>query len=154
MVAGTIIRTGLGLATVAFAIIGTLVGQDLRWYAASGLTGTMWWLWDFLSERIFQPMGHAFARMFFEGGDLPAPPRRNPLETIQRLERRLEQPVSRDSDIQAALRLADLYRVINDDDVRAVALIEMMRVRYPDSVELKRFLEFRGNPSQDAPPDH
>lgn len=154
MLAGAIVRTGLGLATLAFAVVGTLVGGDVRWYAASGLTGTMWWMWDFLSERVFQPMGQAVTRMFFEGADLPAAPATNPEATIQRLEARLEQSVSRKSDIQTALRLADLYRAVRDDDVRAVAIVQMMKARYPDSAELKRFLEFRSNPSQDPPPDH
>lgn len=141
MVAGSIVRAGLGAATVLFAVIGTVLGGDLRWYGASGLVGTMWWLWDFLSERVFQPLGASLARLFFEGGDLPSSRASSAEDIIQRLEARLDQVISRESDVQAALRLADLYRVVRDDDLRARAVVEMMKARYPDSPELRKYLE-------------
>jgi len=103
---------------------------------------------------VLAPMGQAASRMFFEGANLPAPRNTSPEATIRRLEARLEQPLSREADIQAALRLADLYRVARGDQVRAVAIVRMMRARYPDSLELRRFLEFCGQPPQDPPPDH
>ena len=143
MVSG-IVRFGLAVGTIAFAVIGTALGKDARWYAASGLLGTIWWLWDFLTEHVFEPMAASFSRMFFEGADLPAARKTNPLDTIMLLEKRLEQPVSEETDVQAALRLADLCRVMNDDPVRARAIVEMMKGRYPGNAALARYEEAQG----------
>ena len=139
MLAAAIVRTGLALGTIVFAVIGTVRRGDVGWYAASGLMGTMWWLWDFFVEWLFAPIGAALARLFLEGGDMP--PKRDPEDTAQWLEARLEQTVTRQSDIQAALRLADLYRVMHDDPVRARAVVEMMKTRYPRDADLARYDE-------------
>lgn len=71
MLAAAIVRTGLALGTIVFAVIGTVRRGDVGWYAASGLMGTMWWLWDFFVEWLFAPIGAALARLFLEGGDMP-----------------------------------------------------------------------------------
>ncbi len=143
MGAGRVVRMGLAAATLAFAAIGTALGADARWYAASGLVGTLWWLWDFLGDRVVGPLAASFTQLFFEGGSGPYPSGRpagsEGDEAIRRLERRLERSVSAEADVHAALQLADLYRTLRDDDLRARALIHQMKARYPGNPLLQRY---------------
>jgi hypothetical protein len=140
-----VVRGAFGVATVASAAIGYLVAADPRWYALSGLLGTIWWLWDTLVEWVGAPLGGVLARLLHGGGsDLPAANLRpTASDTIRRLEARLETPASPEADVADALRLADLYRAVLKDEVRAEALIGLMRQRYPGNAALARYSERR-----------
>src|SRR6267143_3825296 len=114
--ASGIVRVGLGGATLAFAALGVLTG-DTRFYLASGLTGTFWWLWDWVADAVLAPLGDMLENLFLGGGvGIPLPPESGSTgeDAIRRLEARLEHPGSPDEEVQAALRLADLYRVVRD----------------------------------------
>lgn len=134
--AGQVIRTMFGLATVVFLAVGFLV-EEPRFYAAAGLLGAIWGAWNRVVNWVFGPIGDLSFRLLQGEANLPSP-NSQPVadETIRVLELRLERTVSRESDIQAALRLADLYRVIRKDPLRADAIIGMMRKRYPEAPEL------------------
>lgn len=136
---GKIIPGGFAFLTLVFAVIGVATG-DARWYLASGLGGTLWWLWDFVADYVFAPIGELFFRVLQGDSDLPpANVRPTGEETIGLLEERVERTVSAESDVHAALQLADLYRAFQKDPMRARAVIEMMRARYPDDTALQRY---------------
>jgi hypothetical protein len=136
---GTLIRGGFGLMAFGAAVIGAITG-DLRWYVASGFAGTLWWLWDFVADYVLTPVAEFLFGMLRGDTDLP-PPNVRPTagEMIELLERRLQTTVSADTDVPAALQLADFYRVFQKDPERALAVIESMKVRYPDDERLKRY---------------
>jgi len=136
---GKFIRGGFALMALGSAAIGAMTG-DLRWHVASGFAGTLWWLWDFVADYVFTPLGEFFLGMLRGDTNLP-PPNVRPTagEMIELLERRLQTTVSAEADVQAALQLADCYRVFHKDPERAWAVIESMKVRYPQDERLKRY---------------
>ena len=129
---GGVVHAGLASATLVFAAIGFLTG-DTRFYLASGLTGTMWWLWDWVVDTVFAPISD-FVFAALEGDlDLPlADDRMTADDTICLLESRFERAVSYEADYQVAMRLADLYRAVRKDPARVKWVFAVMRQRYPD----------------------
>jgi hypothetical protein len=133
----------LGVFTLVFAIIGVATG-DLRWWGASAVTGTAWWVWDLLVEHVLEPLEEWVVQVASGGslgggvgGDRPSLD-----ETIAYLERHLERPTSRQVDINSAIRLEEIYRTVKKDPGRARAVIRTVRERYPDAPELERFGPF------------
>lgn len=134
------VRTIFGTGTVAFTLMGLAVGEDPRWFAAAAVFGGIWWGWDLLVAHVLEPLsdwaGHLFASAGFD-----APPTVRPTldEMIALLERHLERPTSRQVDLNAAIRLEEIYRTVKKDPDRARDVIRRARERYPDAPELRRY---------------
>ena len=131
-------RTFLGAATVLTALLG-LTG-DARWFAASGAFGTVWWAWDFLSDSVFGPLVSWLLGILTGSATVEEPPDLTLDDTIRLLEDHLTADgVTRHVQIQAALRLSEIYRLNQKDPVKAKAVIERVRARWPDAPELRLF---------------
>lgn len=129
-----------GTATVAFGLIGLAIRGDARWFAASGIFGAIWWAWDLLAAHVFAPLSD-WAFRALSGDALGPPPNVRPTldETIRLLENHLERPTTRQVDINAAIRLEEIYRTIKRDSAKARRAIRIVRERYPDAPELARY---------------
>ncbi len=130
-------RWFLGVATVACALVGLL--GDARWFAASGALGIVWWGWDLVWVNVFAPLGAMLA-----GGSAGAPeaaeepPALSTDDTIRLLEHHLvSADAPRHVQIQAALRLAELYRFSREDAAKADEVMRRIRDKYPDAEELR-----------------
>jgi hypothetical protein len=132
----SVVRVFLGTATWGSLGLGLLT-RDVRWFMTAGALGTIWWLADFLWNRIMTPLGGFLAQAARGEGALPPPgPLLSVEDTVRLLEAHIEGDSSRHVQIQAALRLADLYRAAYHDNVRALEIIERVRTRFPDAKEL------------------
>ena len=126
--------------------------KDLRWAAASCGFGTFWWFSDFFGSRIFRPFGGLVLQVFRGGPGRPVLDQRTIHDAMSELEIQvLDQATSREVQIQAALRLSDLYRVINQDEVRAEAVMNLVRGRFPDAVELTKIPRMHADKHGSAP---
>jgi hypothetical protein len=136
-----LVRGIFGTATIAFAGIGFVVREDPRWFVASGMCGIVWWSWDLLLEYVFEPMGDWLSDQLVGGGVMgsSAGMRPNMEETIALLESHLRRGASRKVDINAAIRLEEIYRTVKHDPQRAREVIRLARERYPDAPELDRY---------------
>ncbi len=131
-------RTMFGAATVITALLG--LAGDARWFAASGGFGAAWWAWDFLWDNVVGPVGDWFTGMLTGSTSVEEPPDLTLDDTIRLLESHLAADgVTRHVQIQSALRLAEIYRLNRNDPVKAKAVIEQVRARWPDAPELKVF---------------
>lgn len=136
-----VVRRIFGTATLAFAGVGFVVQEDPRWFVASGMCGIIWWSWDLLLEYVFTPVGDWVAQQLIGGGMMgsSAGMRPNLEETIALLEGHLRRGASRRVDINAAIRLEEIYRTVKRDPGRAREVIRVVRERYPDAPELARY---------------
>lgn len=137
---GKVVRGTFAGATIAFAAIGFLIGNDPRWFVASGATGLIWTLWGWAYDHLLQPFANWLAHAgagnvgVIRSGDL-----RPTLEdTIRLLESHLERGASRQVQIQAAIRLEEIYRTIKKDPARAAEVMARVRARFPDAAELRK----------------
>ncbi len=141
--ASTAVRGIFGSATVLTFLVALLVREDPRWFVISGACATIWWAWDLLMEYVFIPTGDWFVSIL-SGGALTSPPpgaRPTMEDTIRLLESHLEHGASRKVDINAALRLEEIYRTVKQDPERARRVVEIVLERYPDAEELADFRE-------------
>jgi len=98
--------------------------------------------WDFLVEYVFEPI-EAFAHHLLQGGAAQGDPsvhRPTLDDTVRLLESHLANPTSAKVDINAAIRLEEIYRTAKKDSAKAQAVIRTVRERYPDAPELERFV--------------
>ncbi len=130
-------RAVFAVATVLFAAAGVGLRSG-RLLAAAGACGILWSLWDVFWDRLVGPVGGWLARTLLEGDAAGPPPNTRPTldDTIRLLESHLAHGTSRAVEIQAAIRLEEIYRTIRKDPDRARAVIARVRARYPDAVEL------------------
>jgi hypothetical protein len=137
-----VVRGIFGSATIAFAGVGFVVREDPRWFVASGMCGIVWWSWDLLLEYVFGPLGDWVSDQLIGGGVMgsSAGMRPNMEETIALLENHLGRGASRKVDINAAIRLEEIYRTVKNDPQRAREVIRIARERYPDAPELGRYV--------------
>ncbi len=136
------VRLVLGLATLVFAAAGFVFGRNPQLFVAAGACATMWWAWDFLVEYVFEPI-EAFAHHLLQGGAAQGDPsvhRPTLDDTVRLLESHLANPTSAKVDINAAIRLEEIYRTAKKDSAKAQAVIRTVRERYPDAPELERFV--------------
>jgi hypothetical protein len=139
----TAVRGIFGTATALTFLVALLIREDPRWYVISGTCATIWWAWDLLMEHVFIPIGDWFLSIL-TGGALNSPPpgaRPTMEDTIRLLESHLERGASRKVDINAALRLEEIYRTVKNDPERAQRVVDKILERYPDAKELERFRE-------------
>jgi hypothetical protein len=135
---GVVVRTVFAGATVVFLVIG-LVLRSARLLAAAAVFGLVWTLWDLLWDRVLGPLGAWAARVVTEGaGETPAATRPTLDDTIRLLESHLAHGADRHVEIQAAIRLEEIYRTIRKDPERAREILEGVRRKYPDAEELQR----------------
>ncbi len=134
-----VVRRILGLATIVFVIAALTLGEGRLFVAAAAL-GTMWWAWDFLVDFVFEPL-EDFAHHLLSGGAATDRAEMRPSldDTIRLLESHLAHPTSAKVDINAAIRLEEIYRTVKKDSARARTVIRTVRERYPNAPELRRF---------------
>jgi len=136
--ASRVVRTVIATATVVFLVLALLVRSDPRLWAAAAACGTLWWLWDVLLDHVLRPFGDWIVETLLGGG--VGAPRANTRptldDTIRLLESHLERGASRKVEINAAIRLEEIYRTVKNDPARARAVLERVRQRYPDAPEL------------------
>jgi hypothetical protein len=139
----TAVRGIFGTATVLTFLVALLVREDPRWFVISGTCATVWWAWDLLMEHVFVPIGDWFMSVLTGGALTSPPPGARPTmeDTIRLLESHLEHGASRKVDINAALRLEEIYRTVKQDPERARRVVELVLERYPDAEELAKFKE-------------
>lgn len=134
-----VVRIVFAAATVIFGAAG-LAMRDAKLLAASAAFGVLWTAWDLLWDRVLGPALEWAVRALVEGvGDGPPPDVRPTLDdTIRLLESHLNRGAARHVQIQAAIRLEEIYRTVRKDPGRARAVIERARRRFPDAEELRR----------------
>ena len=129
-------RVAFGAATILTALLG--LAGDHRWLAASGAFGTLWWFWDLFWENVAAPLGSWFQGLL-AGSTGARSAELTAADTIRMLEATVRnEKASRHVRIQAALRLAELYRYARRDPESASAVLRLVRDRYPDAPELER----------------
>jgi hypothetical protein len=138
---GRIVRAFFAAATFVFLGAALMVRTDPRLYAASAAFGTIWWLWDLLMAYVVEPLGEWFVRQVLGGGIGAAPSDLRPDldDTIRLLEAHLARGGGRHVDINAAVRLEEMYRLAKKDVAQARRVIAIVRERYPDAPELDRY---------------
>ncbi|UCD22987.1 MAG: hypothetical protein JSW51_07900 [Gemmatimonadota bacterium] len=141
----TAVRGILGTATVVLLLVALLVRDDPRWFVLSGTCGMLWWGWDLLMEHVVTPVGD-WLMSVITGGALDSPPpgaRPNLEETIEYLEGHLERGASPRVEMNAAIRLEEIYRTVKQDPERARRVVDTILERYPDAPKLKRLRQAR-----------
>ena len=135
---GAVGRVAFGVATVVTALVGLVA--DARWFAASAAFGGVWWAWDTLCDSVFAPLGRLLTGAFDGTSGVDEPPDLTVDDTIRLLERHLaEDAVPRHVQIQAALRLAEMYRLNKHDPAKADEVIRRVKARWPDAPEWGQF---------------
>jgi hypothetical protein len=138
--APTVGRAILGTATVLFFVMALVVRDDPRWYVAAGAAGIFWTLWDLVWGHLLAPLGHWIVLAFSGGLGGPPPNVRPTLEdTIRLLESHITANAARRVQLQAAIRLEEIYRTVKNDPGRARDVIRRVRERFPDAWELDRY---------------
>lgn len=129
--ASRIVRAVVGLATVVLFVIAIAVEQDMGLFAAAAGLGAVWWGWDLLTTYVVRPLGDWTTQTLLGGGlGIDDDASRPKLEDLIRLlESHLAHSTSRQVDINAALRLAEIYRTAKKDPERAEAVLEIVRDR-------------------------
>ena len=151
---GRIVRAALAAATIGFGALGLMMGAP-RMLMAAGAFGIMWTLWDIIWDRVFAPFGDWATRMLTEGsvGVAQTPTRPNLQDTIRLLENHLEHGASRSVEIQAAIRLEEIYRTVRKQPEKARDVVKRISAKYPDAMELERLLKAGGSRRTDGPTD-
>jgi len=138
--ASRIVRSAVGIATMVLLLVAFIVGENAGLFAAAVGCGAVWWAWDLLTAYVVRPLGCWMSQMILGGGlgidDAGSRPKLDDL--IRLLESHLAHSTSRQVDINAALRLAEIYRTVKKDPDRAQAVLEIVRARYPGAPELAR----------------
>ena len=136
-----VVRLIFGTATVVPLLAAILVRSDPRLFVASAACGTIWWVWDLLVEYVAAPLGYWVSTQLLGGGigTLPPQARPNLEDVIRLLEGYLQRGASRKVDINAAIRLEEIYRTVKKDPARARAAIRLAKERYPDAPKLARY---------------
>jgi hypothetical protein len=141
-----VVRVVLGTATIALLVLAFVAGRQARLFAAAAAFGTIWWTWDFLMAHVFLPLGDWMMGTVVGGGLGPSDATIRPTldELVALLERHLERPTSQKVDINAAIRLEEIYRTVRPNPEAARRVIATVCERYPDAPELARFAEGDG----------
>ena len=120
-------------------MVGGLFG-DPRLFAASGVFGTIWWLWDLAWDNVIGPFAGFLTGTLTGSISVETPPDLTVDDTIRLLEHHLTSDgVPRHVQIQSALRLAEMYRHNRHDPARAEAVIRQVKEKWPDAKELAVF---------------
>jgi hypothetical protein len=139
--ASKVVRGVFAAGTVTFFVVGLVIRDDPRWFAAAGTLSLVWWAWDILVAHVFAPFGDWFFGLL-TGQNIGEP--LNELrptldDTIRLLESHLEHGASEQVCVNAAIRLEELYRTVKKDPVGARRVMETVKERFPDAPEWERF---------------
>jgi hypothetical protein len=125
--------------TVLFAVAGFFADEGTKLFAASGACGVLWWGWDLLVGHVLTPIEYWMEDMTV-GGALRYEAHNWSLDDrVAMLEDRIVNGQTMRLQIQAAIRLEEIYRLQKKNEQRAREVIEVMKARYPDAPELERF---------------
>jgi hypothetical protein len=123
----------LALATIALLVV-LLDSGHLEWRLVA-LVLALWTAWGAgaeVYERVLEPAGRFLHAQIFGGGSITL------ADEIADLEHRLaDDSLPADREILAAVRLAEIYRRYRADLPRAVALLDRLLLKYPESRELR-----------------
>jgi hypothetical protein len=127
--------TGGALALAVLALVVELLASgDLEWRLV-GLALALWALWGAgteLYERLLGPLSRFLYGQVFHGRSITLD------DEVADLEHRLAGGrLPADREILAAVRLAEIYRRYRGDLPRAVALLDRLLLKYPESRELR-----------------
>lgn len=138
---GRVVRLLFGTATVALLVFAFAVGQDPRLFAGAAVCGTIWWVWDVLTAQVLRPLGDWMLQTVVGGGlgETDGSIRPGLDDLVRLLESHLERGASQHVDVNAAIRLEEIYRTVKKDPDSARRVVEIVLCRYPDAPELKRF---------------
>lgn len=137
-------RVSLASVTVGFGVLG-LVYRLPRLLVAAGAFGVLWTLWDMVWDRILAPFGDWALTTFTEGASGPPANTRPTLDdTIRLLESHLAGHAEPHVQIQAAIRLEEIYRTVRHDAAKADDVVRRILDRYPTAPELRRFKPVQG----------
>jgi len=152
---GRIVRLLFGSATIALLLFAFGVGRDARLFAAAAVCGTVWWAWDLLTTQIFTPFGDWLTQTVVGGGlgETGSTDRPRLEDLIRLLEGHLEHGASRHVDINAAIRLEEIYRTVKKDPAAARRVVAIVLERYPDAPELERFRKQAAQAADDGLPE-
>ena len=139
--AGRVVRRILATATLLLLAAAIVVRDEPRLYVASAACGAIWWAWDLVWGHVVAPLGDWVSEQLMGGGVGALPPQARPNfeEVVQLLEGHLQRGTSRRVDLNAAIRLEEIYRTVKKDPNRARAVIRLAKERYPDAPELARY---------------
>jgi hypothetical protein len=148
-----VVRGVFATATVVFLALGVFLKFDPRLLGAGAACGTIWWLWDLFVDEIVRPVGDWFSQGIVQGGlgELPSNDLPSLDDTIRLLEGHLEHGASRHVEINAAIRLEEIYRMVKHDPDRARAVVARVLERYPDSPELQHLRQPAGDQPDRSP---
>lgn len=127
-----------GLTVVAWALAG------LSWWSTGsidwtlvGFAGAMWGVYSFLTTIVdtVTDLGRFIGNQFTGNVALPVPQDTIDDQTT-RFERMLQEPLERHREIIIGIRLAEIYRTHQHDEAKSAALLERLRVKYPEAPEL------------------
>jgi hypothetical protein len=127
-----------GVALVAWVLAG------LSWWSSGsidwavvGFAGGMWAVYSFLTTIVdtLADLGSFIGNQFTGNVALPVPQDTIDDQTA-RLERMLAQPLERHREVLIGIRLAEIYRTHQLDEVKSAALLKRLRAKYPDAPEL------------------
>jgi len=135
--ASKVVRGVFATGTAVFFVVGLLVRDDARWFAAAGTLGLIWWAWDLLLDHIILPLGDWFLGLLSGSG---AGERLDDLrptidDTVRLLESHIAQDASEQVCVNAAIRLEEIYRMVKKDRDKAREVIQVVREKYPDAPE-------------------
>jgi len=136
-----VVRMVFGTATVSLLVVAFAVDREPRLFAAAAAFGAIWWSWDLLLEHVFEPLGDWIVRTVAGGGVGMSDPTARPSldELVRLLESHLARGSSRQVDLNAAIRLEEIYRMVKRDPEGAQRVIALVLERYPDAPELQQF---------------
>jgi hypothetical protein len=139
--ASKVVRGVFATGTVVFFLVGLLVRNDPRFFAAAGALGLVWWLWDILLDHVVVPLGDWFLGMLSGAGANEALGALRPTidDTIRLLESHIAKDASEQVCVNAAIRLEEIYRVAKKDPEKARRVIDSVREKYPDADEWEGF---------------
>lgn len=128
-----IVGGALALAVVALVVV--LIDTGAIEWKLVALIAALWAFWSFggsLYDIVFEPGFRFFSGALFGGTVITLD------DEIADLERRLADPATPpEHEIPAGVRLAEIYRRYRADLPRAVALLDRLLQKYPDSPELR-----------------
>ena len=139
--ASKVVRGVFATGTVVFFVVGLMIRNDPRWFAAAGTLGLVWWAWDILLEHVFLPLGDWFLGLLSGSGASEPLDNLRPTidDTIRLLESHIEHRASEQVCVNAAIRLEEIYRTVKKDPARARQVVRSVRERYPDAPEWEGF---------------
>lgn len=127
-----------GVTVVSWALAGFAwwSSGSIDW-GAVGFAGTVWAIYSFFTTiaDTVTGLGRFIGNQFTGNVALPVPQ-----DTIEeqraRFEHMLQEPLDRHREIIVGIRLAEIYRTHDVDEVKSTALLDRLRAKYPDAPEL------------------